>query len=63
MTSADPTEAKRISGSPNTALSAAMVRSHIIASSQPAPMAWPCTEAITGLASPHGVRWKSSVHR
>ena len=38
-----------ISGWPNFALSAAMMRSHIIASSQPPPSAKPATAAITGL--------------
>src|SRR5262249_27713699 len=43
------------SGSPNCASSAAIVRSQNIASSQPPPSAWPCTEAITGLRSVQGV--------
>ena len=38
-----------ISGWPNCALSAAMMKSHIIASSQPPPSAKPLTAAITGL--------------
>ena len=38
-----------ISGWPNFALSAAMMRSHCIASSQPPPSAKPATAAITGL--------------
>ena len=38
-----------ISGWPNFALSAAMMMSHIIASSQPPPRAKPATAAITGL--------------
>jgi hypothetical protein len=38
-----------ISGWPNLALSAAMMKSHIIASSQPPPRAKPLTAAITGL--------------
>ena len=38
-----------ISGWPNFALSAAMMKSHIIASSQPPPSAKPLTAAITGL--------------
>ena len=38
-----------ISGWPNFALSAAMIMSHIIASSQPPPRANPATAAITGL--------------
>ena len=38
-----------ISGWPNFALSAAMIMSHIIASSQPPPSAKPATAAITGL--------------
>ena len=38
-----------ISGWPNFALSAAMMKSHIIASSQPPPSAKPATAAITGL--------------
>ena len=55
MTSAGPTLEKRISGSPNSASSAAMVRSHIITISQPPPRQWPCTEAITGFFMSHGV--------
>src|SRR3989442_3993164 len=46
LTRAGPTLEKRISGSPNTASSAAIVRSHIIANSQPPPRQWPWTEAI-----------------
>jgi hypothetical protein len=63
MTSAGPTFEKRISGSPNWASSAAIVTSHIIASSQPPPRQWPWTEAITGLRMSHGVisRATSSV--
>ena len=38
-----------ISGWPNFALSAAMMKSHIMASSQPPPSAKPLTAAITGL--------------
>ena len=38
-----------ISGWPNFALSAAMMKSHIMASSQPPPSAKPATAAITGL--------------
>jgi len=38
-----------ISGCPNLALSAAMMKSHIIANSQPPPKANPDTAAITGL--------------
>ena len=38
-----------ISGWPKRALSAAMMKSHIIASSQPPPSAKPLTAAITGL--------------
>ena len=38
-----------ISGWPNFALSAAMMKSHCIASSQPPPSAKPATAAITGL--------------
>ena len=38
-----------ISGWPNLALSAAMMRSHIIASSQPPPSAKPATAAMIGL--------------
>ena len=38
-----------ISGWPNFAVSAAMMMSHIIASSQPPPSAKPATAAITGL--------------
>ena len=38
-----------ISGWPNFALSAAMIRSHCMASSQPPPSAKPATAAITGL--------------
>ena len=52
---AGPRCENRISGSPNTALSAAIVRSQNIASSQPPPRQCPCTEAITGLRSVHGV--------
>ncbi|MCY1183331.1 hypothetical protein D9M73_239410 [compost metagenome] len=37
------------SGWPKRALSAATIRSHIIASSQPPPSASPATAAITGL--------------
>ena len=55
MTSAGPTFEKRISGSPNSASSAAIVRSHIIASSQPPPRQCPWTEAITGFFISHGV--------
>src|ERR1041385_5466902 len=52
---------KRTSGSPNFASSAAMVRSHINASSQAPPSTWPCTEAITGLFSDQGARPKSRL--
>ena len=38
-----------ISGWPNFAVSAAMMKSHCIASSQPPPSAKPATAAITGL--------------
>ncbi len=38
-----------ISGCPNFAVSAAMMKSHIMASSQPPPSAKPATAAITGL--------------
>ena len=38
-----------ISGWPNLALSAAITKSHIMASSQPPPKAKPLTAAITGL--------------
>jgi len=38
-----------ISGWPNRAVSAAMMKSHIIASSQPPPSAKPATAPITGL--------------
>ncbi len=38
-----------ISGWPNLAVSAAMIMSHIIATSQPPPRAKPATAAITGL--------------
>ena len=55
ISTAGPTCENRISGSPNSASSAAMVRSQNIASSQPPPSAWPCTEAITGFFSVHGV--------
>ena len=55
MMRAGPTLEKRISGSPKRASSAAMVRSHIITSSQPPPRQWPWTEAITGLRMSHGV--------
>jgi hypothetical protein len=40
-TSAGPTLEKRISGSPNSASSDAIARSHIIASSQLPPRQWP----------------------
>ena len=46
---------KRISGSPKSASSAAMVRSHIIDQLAAAAEAWPCTEAITGFLMSHGV--------
>ena len=49
------------SGSPNFASSAAMVRSHIMASSHPPPSTWPCTEAITGLVADHGDMAKSKL--
>ncbi len=55
ITTAGPRCENSISGSPNTALSAAMVRSQNIASSQPPPSTCPCTDAITGLRSVHGV--------
>ena len=55
MISAGPTLEKRISGSPKSASSAAIVMSHIITISQPPPRQWPCTEAITGLRMSHGV--------
>src|SRR6516225_2383571 len=54
ITIAGPTLAKRTSGSPNVALSAAMVRSHSITSSQPPPITCPWTEAITGFFIVHG---------
>ncbi len=38
-----------ISGWPNFAVSAAMMKSHIIATSQPPPSAKPATAATTGL--------------
>ena len=38
-----------ISGCPNLAVSAAMMKSHIMATSQPPPSAKPATAAITGL--------------
>ena len=41
-----------ISGWPNFALSAAMMKSHCMASSQPPPSAKPATAATTGLRSP-----------
>src|SRR5258706_11191861 len=44
-----------LSGSPNIASSAAIVRSQNIASAQPAPSAWPCTEASTGLRMYQGI--------
>ncbi|MCY1378953.1 hypothetical protein D9M69_666270 [compost metagenome] len=44
-----------ISGWPNFALSAAMMKSHIMASSQPPPSAKPLTAAITGLRTPRMV--------
>ena len=55
ISTAGPTCENRTSGSPNSASSAAMVRSQNIASSQPPPSACPCTEAITGFFSVHGV--------
>ncbi len=55
MMSAGPTLEKRISGSPKSASSAAIVMSHIITISQPPPRQWPWTEAITGLRMSHGV--------
>ena len=55
MTMTGPTFEKRISGSPNSASSAAIVRSHTMASSQPPPRQCPCTEAITGFFMFHGV--------
>ncbi|PYP99481.1 MAG: hypothetical protein DMF83_30545 [Acidobacteria bacterium] len=63
MTITGPTLEKRISGSPKSASSAAIVRSQTIASSQPPPRQWPCTEAITGFFMFHGVssRVASSV--
>ena len=63
MMSAGPTFEKRISGSPKMASSAAMVMSHIIASSQPPPRQWPWTAATTGFFMSHGVisRATSSV--
>ena len=48
-----------ISGWPNLALSPAMMKSHIIASSQPPPRAKPDTAATTGMRS----RVKSSQPR
>jgi hypothetical protein len=38
-----------ISGCPNFAVSAAMMKSHIMASSHPPPSAKPATAAMTGL--------------
>lgn len=38
-----------VSGSANRAHSAATIMSHIMASSQPPPIAWPDTAAIVGL--------------
>ena len=55
ITRPGPACENKISGSPNRALSAAIVKSQNIASSQPPPSAWPCTEAITGLLRFHGV--------
>ena len=55
ISTAGPTWENSTSGSPNSASSAAMVRSQNIASSQPPPSACPCTEAITGFFSVHGV--------
>ena len=43
--------AKRISGSPNKASSAAMVRSQSMVMTQPSPRACPCTEAMMGVCS------------
>ena len=43
------TTPRLISGWPNLAVSAAMMKSHIMASSQPPPRAKPATAAITGL--------------
>jgi len=40
ITIAGPTLEKRSSGSPNVALSAAIVRSHNMTSSQPPPITW-----------------------
>ena len=59
ITRPGPGSEKRISGSPKTASSAAMVMSQNMAISQPPPTAWPCTEAITGLAMYQGVSMKS----
>src|SRR6516162_7708902 len=54
ITIAGPTDEKRTSGSPKLALSAAIVRSHSITSSQPPPITCPWTEAITGFFIVHG---------
>src|SRR5207237_3090877 len=48
MTIAGPTLENRTSGSAKVALSAAIVRSHSMTSSQPPPMTCPCTAAMTG---------------
>ena len=55
MTITGPTLENRIAGSPKSASSAAIVRSHTMASSQPPPRQWPCTEAMTGFFMVHGV--------
>ena len=49
-----------ISGCPNLAVSAAMIRSHIIAISQPPPSAKPATAAMSGLRS-RGSRSQSAA--
>ena len=55
-----------ISGWPNLAVSAAMMKSHIIASSQPPPSAKPATAAIIGLRQrltrSQGAMKSSSIH-
>ena len=63
MTIAGPTLEKRTSGSPKVALSAAIVRSHSMTSSQPPPSTWPCTAAITGFFMVHGAISNSSWTR
>jgi hypothetical protein len=60
ITIAGPTLEKRTSGSPKTALSAPIVKSHSMTSSHPPPITWPWTAAMTGFGISHGVISKSS---